>query len=766
MKTIFKIAKAELYSLFFSPIAWLIMVIFAFQADMSIVSSFENYVTQQSLGYTYDNLTSGIFAGWHALFPNVQDYLYLYIPLLTMGLMSRELSSGSIKLIYSSPVTNTQIILGKYLSMMIYGLFLVLILVLPIIFGVFTIKDMDIPFALSGLLGIYLLICAYSAIGLFMSCLTSYQVVAAVGTLAVLAILNFIGGVGQDIALIRDVTYWFSISGRCEEMVNGLISSADVMYFFIVIVLFLMISIMKLRNERERRSNTAIAGQYCLIIAAAVLLGYFTSRPAYTGYIDATRTKARTLTQNSQDIMKLMDGKLKVTSYINMLEENNWVALPANINADRDRFEQYLRFKPDMELEYIYYYKTTPNPFLEQQYPNLSEKERAEAITKIHKMDFDMLMSPEEVAKIIDLSPENYRFVRVLERENGQKTFLRIYDDMQRLPTEAEISAAMKRLIVKQPKVLFALGHGEREIEKTGDREYNMFANNKTYRFSLENQGFNTGSLVLSDNTSIPEDVDVLVIAEPKEAFSEQQMAELNRYIARGGNLIIAGEPGRQNVLNPFLQQFGVQMTPGVLVQTSENFSPDLVVGNVSAEVAPLTYIFDQMSRYNVKVTMPGCAGLTYEKTGDFNIRPLVVSDAKGCWNELETTNFIDEKPTLDPATGESEAQFTTALALNRNINGKEQKIIILGDADCISNSELSRGRENIRSSNYTLINGMFYWLSDNEFPIDSTRPDTPDTSIKLPLNAMIWMKILFLGLIPGLLAIAGILIWFRRRGR
>ena len=146
----------------------------------------------------------------------------LYMPLLTMGLMSRELSSGSIKLLYSSPVTSWQIILGKYLAMVIYGLVLIGILCVMVIFNLFTIENMDCGLVFTGLLGIYLLICAYAAIGLFMSCLTSYQVVAAIGTLALLAALNFVGGMWQGVDLIRDITYWLSISGRADELIAGL----------------------------------------------------------------------------------------------------------------------------------------------------------------------------------------------------------------------------------------------------------------------------------------------------------------------------------------------------------------------------------------------------------------------------------------------------------------------------------------------------------------------------------------------------------------
>lgn len=129
------------------------------------------------------SIAKEMYTGNMGLFPNMLVHLYLYIPLLTMGLMSREYSSGSIKLLYSSPVSSIQIIFGKFLSMMIYSLILVGILFLFVGFTAWNVPSFDMSLALSGLLGIYLVICSYAAIGLFMSCLTSYQVVAAVATL-------------------------------------------------------------------------------------------------------------------------------------------------------------------------------------------------------------------------------------------------------------------------------------------------------------------------------------------------------------------------------------------------------------------------------------------------------------------------------------------------------------------------------------------------------------------------------------------------------
>ena len=55
-------------------------------------------------------------------------------------------------------------------------------------------------------------------------------------------------------------------------------------------------------------------------------------------------------------------------------------------------------------------------------------------------LDIEMFLSPEQVAQQVDLSGEKYRFVRLLERESGEKTFLRIFDDSYIYPREGEIS--------------------------------------------------------------------------------------------------------------------------------------------------------------------------------------------------------------------------------------------------------------------------------------------------------------------------------------
>ena len=714
MRKIYRIARTELQTLFYSPIAWLILIVFTFQTCMVFVQEMEGYVRSQALGYGVYSVTSRLYASWTGVFSNVQNYLYLYMPLLTMGLMSRELSSGSIKLLYSSPVTSWQIIFGKYLAMVIYGLVLIGILCVMIIFNLFTIENMDYGLVFTGLLGIYLLICAYAAIGLFMSCLTSYQVVAAIGTLALLAALNFVGGMWQGIDLIRDITYWLSISGRADELIAGLICSEDVLYFVIVIAVFLGFSILKLQSGKQRTT-------------------WYMTLSKYVGV------------------------------FLNLLEDNCWSGLPVSRNGDIGRFAQYIRFKPDIKMKYVYYYDRTYNhAALQQRYPGLSDEEIVEKLCETMNLNPKMFMKPEEFHKIIDLSDEYNRFIRVLERGSGEKTFLRVYEDNQKHPHEREISAAMKRLVMDLPKVGFVQGHGMRDIWKTGDLDYYNFAHNKIFRYSLLNQGFDVTALTLDQD--VPEDVNVLVIAEMKTPFSDEELERLNRYVERGGNLLIAGDAERQEVMNPVVAPFGVKFLPGRLVQSGEHVA-NLIVGNVTRESCDLNYMFRDMFHVYT-VTMPDAVALECDTTKGFTATPLLVTKNKGSWIEYKTTDFVDDKAELNPEDGEVEQANLTALALNRKVGDKDQKIIILGDADCISNGEISRQRSNIIASNYSFINAMFFWLSDNEVPIDVRRQPAKDNAVHVSMDGMSVVKVGFLGVLPILLLLCSVFIWVRRRGK
>ena len=148
---------------------------------------------------------------------------------------------------------------------MLYGGLMLVILLLQVVFAFIFVKNLDIPLILSGLLGIYLVLCAYSAIGLFMSTLTSYRIrgerVEYTGD--TLPALNFVGGLWRDSIPVAygEIAWWLSLSGRAKKNVYAgeLICSEDVVYFGVVIGLFLTLSVLKKLRSTKRALFLVVA---------------------------------------------------------------------------------------------------------------------------------------------------------------------------------------------------------------------------------------------------------------------------------------------------------------------------------------------------------------------------------------------------------------------------------------------------------------------------------------------------------------------------
>ncbi|SIO12795.1 Gldg family protein [Chitinophaga niabensis] len=762
MKVTLRIARVELSTLFFSPIAWLVLIVFTFQTGLTFVDKLKLYAGYQEMGSRLSFITSAIFGGPLGLFSEIQRNVYLYIPLLTMGLMSRELSSGSIKLLLSSPVKTREIILGKYLAMMVYCLLLIAILAIFAVAGMYSIQSFDMLYITSGLLGIYLLICAYAAIGLFMSSLTAYQVVAAVSTLVVLAALNYVGLLWQDVNFVRDLTYFLSISGRADQMRDGLIISKDLCYFVLVITLFLGLSIMLLQSGREAKPLWVKIARYSLLTVTVLMLGYISSRPGLALYADMTATKTRTLTATSQQIIKQLKEPLKVTTYVNLMDDFWHMGIPKSRNKDVNFWQPYQRFMPDMKINYVYYYDTSMAEWLYKGNKGVSLDTLAKRMAKARELSLKMFMPPAEIRKIIDLRPEENRFVRCLEY-NGKRSFLREYaGEMDPNPGEAEVLAAIKRLVVTPPKIGFLTGNNERAIDKVGDKDYKGSTAELSYRKSLVNQGFDVTALSLEEG-DVPEDIAVLVIADPKKTLPPAVSERIIRYIDRGGNMLIAGEPGRQEVLNPLLNKLGVQLKEGILLHESRDFSPDLVMGYITTAAAATSGNYKNFWTDSVKMSMISSVGVQYTQS-DFKVTEILATDSSKSWNKTGQLNQDTGYVQFDPSTGDVKATTPIAVSLTRQTKGKEQRIMVLGDADFMSAPELNR--YNIRVGNFFFMFEMFKWLSYDEYPVDVSRPKAPDSKILIAKEDVTILRIILLVLLPAVLFISAVALLIRRKRR
>lgn len=755
MKTIYRIAKTELNTMFYSPVAWVVLVIFSIQSSWKFFDSLERFEKSQKMGEGMSNLSQIIFSGFSGLYTEMQNYLYLYVPLLTMGLISREINSGSIKLLLSSPIKIKDIVLGKYLAIAAYCLLFVAILGLQVTIAYFSIDHLDLKFAISGLIGLYLLVCTYAAIGLFMSCLTSYQVVAAISTLVVLAGLNFIGKLWQDIEYVKDITYFLSIAGRANEMLEGLLISKDVLYFILVSGLFIGLSIYKLQTGRDAQSVSQRVVKYTALISLVLALGYITSRAPLTMYYDMTRTKDRTLTENSLNIVKKIDGPIKITTYVNLLDINNYMAMPYSQNQDISSFENYTRFLPQTEMEYVYYYDTSGNEALYAQNPGLNNKQLADKLIETQDLKLKKLYSPEEIKKVIDLKSEQNRVVRTVEY-NGKKTFLRMYDDLFKVPSEKEISASLKRLVVSSPKIVFTTGNMERSIDKNGDKNYKTGFNEITFRYSLINQGFDVSNVDINAQ-DIPQQTAILIIADPKTQLSQGAIDRISKYIDEGKNLMLLAEPETNSALAAVTDKLGLSFTKQTLVQESETNSPDYLVTDFLKEANPGIIKFSK-TRNNYPIPLLGSSGIKTTKDAGFKVTTLLKTNNQPAWESQTGITSIPEDLKKQPSvTG-----IPLVVALTRNVKGKSQKIIVAGDADFMGNAELSRAG----SGTFQFVTDVFSWFSNYEFPIDTTRPENTDKKITVNSNQVFINKIVFIGLFPLLIILSGAFILIRRNRR
>ena len=244
---ILTIASRELRSLFLSPLAWSILGVVQFILAYLFLGSLDTYISYQSQIAMMENppgVTEVIVA---PLFSSATIILLLVIPLITMRLVSEERRSKTLPLLFSAPISMSEIVLGKYLGIIGFlAIMLGLITLMPL--SLLLIGSLDFGLLASSLLGLSLMLAAFAAAGLFMSTLTAQPTVAAVtsfGLLLLLWIINWAGeGAGQS------VLAYLSLQGHYEALLRGLFNSSDVVYYLLFILTFLVLSIRRLDTDR------------------------------------------------------------------------------------------------------------------------------------------------------------------------------------------------------------------------------------------------------------------------------------------------------------------------------------------------------------------------------------------------------------------------------------------------------------------------------------------------------------------------------------
>ncbi|MBC7361088.1 MAG: ABC transporter permease subunit [Candidatus Aminicenantes bacterium] len=255
MKAVWSITKKELLSYFTSPIAYIVISIFILLSGFffySLVWWFNSQAMQMAQNpyyYQQININQMVFA---PLFHNLSIILLLMLPLLSMRLFSEEKKMGTEELLFTSPVSVVQIILGKYLASLIVLLIMLLLSAIPTIFTFIYGNPEPLPYLL-GYLGLFLLGAAFLGLGIFWSSLTENQIVSAVltfGTLLLFWVLSWAGYSARG--LWQDVLNYLSFFEHFDGMTKGILDTSDLVYYlsFAFFGLFLTHSVIQSRRWR------------------------------------------------------------------------------------------------------------------------------------------------------------------------------------------------------------------------------------------------------------------------------------------------------------------------------------------------------------------------------------------------------------------------------------------------------------------------------------------------------------------------------------
>jgi ABC-2 type transport system permease protein len=263
MKGTYAVFRKELSLYFVSPIAYVVIGAFLFVAGFffqGILANVMAYFTQSAINAMRFGTQFAVDVPGETMrdtFHVTGTILLFIMPMLTMGAYAEERRRGTMELLMTSPITDLEIVLGKYLASL--ALFLIMLLPSAVQMVIlFRSSDPAPPWRLlvGGYLGLILLGGSLLAIGHFLSSLTESQIVAGIWTFVVflmLWVLDFVVGASPT-TVTGAVAHYISILGHLEDFIRGVVDSSNLVYYVSLILLGLFLTMRSLDSMRWRRA--------------------------------------------------------------------------------------------------------------------------------------------------------------------------------------------------------------------------------------------------------------------------------------------------------------------------------------------------------------------------------------------------------------------------------------------------------------------------------------------------------------------------------
>ena len=241
MKNIIAILTKELYTYFVSPIAYFVFFVFTAITGFLFTGNFFYVLNSQE--------SSDVVMQYS--FGQMSVILLFFTPALTMKLFAEERKSGTIELLLTSPVTDTEVVLGKFLAS--WGLLLIMLL-LTLLFPILVTPfgQLDIGPLISGYLGLLLLGSCFLSLGLMISSMSKNQMVSALTSFGLLLTLWVIGLLSDRAGKVGDLLSYLSIIEHFEDFTRGVVSLKHAAYYLSFTFVCLFATVKSVESSKWR----------------------------------------------------------------------------------------------------------------------------------------------------------------------------------------------------------------------------------------------------------------------------------------------------------------------------------------------------------------------------------------------------------------------------------------------------------------------------------------------------------------------------------
>ncbi|QQL50019.1 gliding motility-associated ABC transporter substrate-binding protein GldG [Mucilaginibacter ginkgonis] len=450
-------------------------------------------------------------------------YLFMFlVPAITMRSLAEERKEGTFELLATRPITFSQIITGKFLACVL----LVLFALLPTLVYYYSVGVLGNPqWNIDGgevagsYIGLFLLGAAFVAVGLFASAITKNQIIAF--TVAVFLCFFFFSGFDSLSGLLslQDTSIAdLGINSHYASVSRGVLDTRDLFYFVALTSFFLLLALLALKQQMQRKAFKRDTGIFAGITVAAVILTFtlFTR-------VDFTADKRFTLSAVSRNMVDSLREPVKVTVY---LQGDN---LPAGFKRLQGATRDMLNDLQAYSHRRLLFRFVDPLKGLDQAGQDTVIKNMVGAgiePTNLSVKTDDGLIQKLIVPAAVVSSGENEIPVNLLQRRIGLSDDEVLNNSIQNLEY-AFASAIKKATTGGRPQLGITEGHHELDNNQLKGAIDALSANFYVGRVDLS-------KIALKDLLKLK----LLVIAKPDKPFTEAEKFKIDQYLMHGGNII------------------------------------------------------------------------------------------------------------------------------------------------------------------------------------------------------------------------------------